>query len=594
METVRETLQKELKVKVSPIEIPIIRRTSGSGEEERLQEAISLFQFLADCLDEFPPDVLRDSIAILDLPFNSQTIPSELNPVSAINHPECFLASMLALAFPEVQWVFPLYYPHSGDKYPYTISFPFKLQEELKELLIKPCALFDASGLRDKIKENMQRTKECPHITQRDKVSASIDEEKPYCFLHSYIAYRLGYRVHPIVTYEAMRGILGEDSEEKVEMVFEDLFLNFPDKPPAVHLSNLEERDKKFSRLGEVQKRFLITVGHRHYGYEEENREYIEKLRGEEKKVRKIYKPTGGFFNILQSAGLLDDFWTRVKEDEMATKPQVEQEGGHSSPGRLLIVAERLIARAEKLLESATSVEDCIHGAVLALEAKELLGYKTPTTSLEAIALRHQLEVKAECMFYGVEYNIDVGNRLKEIEREVDMVARWFHSSIKTRASLDAKMSIVTEVMRIFAEAGQFDEEEECLRFLRKLRRGWAFQTKGIAGLGLKVIHPVRWYVEKLVDSFPLFLTVLLFWPALFALLSLWLVKEFSQSQGPPSWSFKHHFLQSWSTFYGLQPPNFLYSTPGIILTIFLILIGFIHLGVFISYLYTLLTRGRR
>ena len=54
-----------------------------------------------------------------------------------------------------------------------------------------------------------------------------------------------------------------------------------------------------------------------------------------------------------------------------------------------------------------------MYGALLALEAQELLANRTPTTALEALAVRHELEVTAECMFYGVEYNFDVRRRLE-------------------------------------------------------------------------------------------------------------------------------------------------------------------------------------
>ena len=57
----------------------------------------------------------------------------------------------------------------------------------------------------------------------------------------------------------------------------------------------------------------------------------------------------------------------------------------------------------------------------LLFEAKELLCGRSITTALEAVSLQHQMEVHAECSFYGVAYEIEVDSRFKEIANEVDM-----------------------------------------------------------------------------------------------------------------------------------------------------------------------------
>ncbi len=106
----------------------------------------------------------------------------------------------------------------------------------------------------------------------------------------------------------------------------------------------------------------------------------------------------------------------------------------HSAPGRLLLIAEKLLDRSQKLLKGVQSVTDAIQAARLELEAKEILIGRTPTITLEALALQHQAEVEAECMFYGVEYDLNVDSRIKDIQKEIKSICEWFHPSAKKRS----------------------------------------------------------------------------------------------------------------------------------------------------------------
>src|SRR5205085_6309754 len=136
-----------------------------------------------------------------------------------------------------------------------------------------------------------------------------------------------------------------------------------------------------------------------------------------------------------------------------------------------LVIASRLIQRADHVLQSASSLPQAIHGALLALEAQEYLGHRTPTTSLEALALKHQLEVLAECMFYGVEYNMDVMSRFQEIQKEVDSIGWWFQPGSRKLSKLNAEIRIVSEMLKMFRDHSQFDEEQKSLKRIRTLHR---------------------------------------------------------------------------------------------------------------------------
>jgi hypothetical protein len=547
---------------------------------------------------------VADSMARLDPLYVPTTRPDGSEEI--FNPEPGQLFGLMVLAHPEVHWAF-LFQPsdlppeNAIDLFRYTTqdqsqaktvdTLKAKTLKEVIELLAcRYHSLFDPSGLRSSIRAIVKERHHHP-VRIRDRVAAAIDEEEPYAFLHSYLAYKLGYRVHLVTTEKLMSKLFGKEGRDgdsrPADLTFQDIFLNFPDHTGTEPQSHLPERFEKFSRLQESERHIFVSVGHRHSASYEANRAFFRDQHALGKKIKKVFKPSGGMYNLLKDAGLLNRYWKNLKEWIKRTAPpkEPEPEGGtHSAPGRLVVIAERLNDRAEKILEKAQTVQECILGATLALEASELLGYRTPTTALESIALRHQLEVKAECMFYGVSYNINVKERLKEIKLEVEAVARWFHHSVKRQSILNAQMSIITEIARLFREYGQFDEEQDCMRRLRDLNRCWYFTR-----------HPclfwfwlLRWYVEKLVGSFPAFVTMVLAWPFLFGVLSSLMKAGFKNSA---EWKFWDHIAHAYFTFFGLQPLEFPAEWKAGLLAVLIVLAGFLHLGIFIAHLYTLIMR---
>jgi hypothetical protein len=586
------------------------------------QDYVAAFHTMADSLEEelSKNSSTRAPLVIVDTCFFGSPQQSSwaghfrLSDWHPLHKDPSSLFAMLVLAYPEVHWIF---YTHEKpekfvglDATPQanqtdqlrirewqTLSFwegsdlsaDSSLQKLLKCGRLNPCFLFDATGLRNYFHGKISDENKSHVVRQREGCAAAIDEEEPYAFLHGYLAYKLGYRVHLVTTERIMAQLFGEtQGGTPADLTFQDIFLNFPDHIGTEPQSHLPERFEKFSRLQESERHIFVSVGHRHSASYEANRAFFRDQRARGTKIRRVFKPSGGMYNLLKDAGLLNRYWKNLKEWIKRTAPpkEPEPEGGtHSAPGRLVVIAERLNNRAEKILQEAQTVQECILGATLALEASELLGYRTPTTALEAIALRHQLEVKAECMFYGVGYTIDVKSRLKEIEMEVKAVARWFHGSVKKRSLLNAQLSIITEIARIFREYGQFDEEQICLQRLRDLNRRWYFLTHP----WFIPFWPLRWYVEKLVGSFPAFVMMVLAWPFLFGVLSN-LMKAFKNSA---EWKFWDYVAHAYFTFFGLQPLEFSPKFPAEwkALAVLIVLTGFLHLGIFIAHLYTLIMR---
>ena len=571
---------------------------------------LNTYESISDLLEtSASPADLRQSTAILALPLQDliqlNIRPNPLSITEQKKSPAVTLASMLILTFPEVHWIFfggdgPAHSAtHAQELRPHHLSSA-TLRERFA-LNSESSQLFDPSGLRNYIRrcvnEGADTRTTLPNLPLRDELAAAIDDEEPYAFLHGYLAYKLGYRCHMVTTEAMMEHVFISQKEgaaapspPKVDLAFEDMFLNFPDRSTTgMHLSRLKKRDALYNTLEGVEQRIFVTAGHKHIDWHEDNQTYLESLRSKGKTVRLIYKPTGGIYNILESGRLLSQYWRRHGQEMRNAKPSnigtSAQAGGHSAPGRLLLIAEKLIGRAESLLREGHTVQDCLHGATLALEAQEFLSFRTPTTSLEAIALRHQLEVKAECMFYGIGYSKDVKNRFREIEDEVNAVARWFHPSLRKRSALNAQMSVLTEVMRIFREYGQFDEEQQCLNHLRKLNRRGAFWKRPWLG----IFYPIRWYIETLVGSFSLFIVALLTWPIIFGVAGWFIAETFGTDTRLDSLS--DYITHGYIMFFGLQPLGFPRGPGAQPLTFIMLFMGFVHLGIFISHLYTLISR---
>lgn len=386
----------------------------------------------------------------------------------------------------------------------------------------------------------------------------------------------------------------GSGGSSEIALSLEDRYLNFPDKDPelTLHLSDPDVRNDVFGKLREVPHRVLVTTGHEQgvaaSSLRRRLKEWWETWRHTETRRSTIYKPWSGIFDIWEQVNARGqaEWFVWPPATDMDDRPAG---GGHSAHGRLLLVAEQLIARAQRILETARNLPDSIHGAVLALEAKEYLGHRTPTTSLEALALQHQFEVLAECRFYGVEHNMNVANRFADIERELASIGEWFRPAKRKRSRLNAELRIVSELLLIFREHSQFDEEQQALVKLRALHRGlWLRRHSRWAW----VLWPLRAYIETLLRSLGWLVGGFMFWVA--ALSCLYVLSGHG-GQGYRVDHYWHGFVDAMISFVGLSPPHdfeTMWGSPGALRVCMLAFaLGFLHLGIFITHLYAILTR---
>lgn len=450
--------------------------------------------------------------------------------------------AMLILTFPEIRWVFGVM-RGAGDQEQDIVR-----DHGLLSLLAAGAdPLFDGTGLRewvrrqarqdDKNATNDRPTSDRPrHLPKRSQVAVAIDDERSYAYFHSYVAYRFGFRAFPVTDENLMEELLGEHGSLKgspqLRLSIEDLFLNFPDRCDR-HLntrwSDLQVRSQNLPALdGSNVLRMFVTSGQKKGTDEdrlERNRNFREILHEEERLGTMLYKPISGVFDLWKDSGLMsllcdgrqpgqaDGF---VWPPHFPDFPESDQNHDHSAPGRLLEIATRLEARAERLLGNVHCAIRAVQGAVLAVEAMELLGEKAQTTFLEALALKHEFETIAECQFYGVQSRFDVRSRMRDVRLEVRELGRYFNQKKRKEAEWNAEAAILNCLIRTYQEYNQFDEELDVQIQNRVIhRRLWFKKRMLIAGDQLRWLNPFYWtacYVHGLLKSVPLFLLALVLW----------------------------------------------------------------------------------
>ena len=544
---------------------------------------------------------LLNAIVIIDVP--SLHSFDDLDPIDRTKDWTA-VVGMLILAFPEVHWVlFGPYRPAgrllSRSHFLRTASFFQDLGDILDLHDDGFVALFDPASLRHEIRSRLQPRSDASYVPLRKHCAAAIDEEQNYAYFNAYTAYRFGFRCHVVTSHGLMNEILKDEGETELQLTFEDIYLNFPDKRQS--LSKILTRDKEFRALRRVGKRIFVTGGHKLTAAERTtwhlNNKYLRRRKPLGYYSKVMFKPESGVFDIWNRSGLRQKFKSTGGKAEGFVWPPpkaqaVSDTGGtHSAPGRLLLVAELLIRRAGRILKNAETVPDIILGATLALEAEEYLGHRTPTTSLEAVSLKHQLEVLAECMFYGVEYHLDTKSRFREIESEMESIGVWFRSKTRDVSKLNAEIGIQSELVLSFRNFNQFNEEQATLSRVRHLyRRLWFRRHKSWAWL----FYPARWYFDQLLSSLAVFVAALVGWLLAFGATFTFLVN--SPGELTADSPYLHGFEMAITSFFGMQPAHDLKDLEQagafiVWLTIVLIILSFIHLGIFVSHLYSIIAR---
>lgn len=550
------------------------------------------------------------------------------------------LIATLILTFPEVKWVFGCATAVNTEN---DISWDSVFSYCSLPSLLEPddgCPHFDSSGLRAWVRQYTNEgtlKNESLRLGIRSKTCAAIDDEASFAHFHAYTAYRFGLRAEAITTWKLMKHRFGVDDGKPhgFWLLLEDMSLKFADCKAGVKLHKLgrlqqnatkaekkkDTREDNLCKLNSTnpliensEYRFLITSGQTDDQGKEDlgiNKEYLKQkyhvealTKQRKEKYSKnsnekldepvVLKPVSGMFDLWSKIGLMKESNGRGYVAEFLPYRDggaSDKSGGHGAPGRLGLIASKLVKRATIINEHVLSVEDAVLGAVLATDALELIGCRAPTTAFDALSLKHQLEVIAECKFSGIEYNIEFKRRLIEIENDITFIFKKTDS--KQSVKDNVQMILLTRLVRIFREHGQFDEEQQCMRQVRKLNNSlWLNQQSCLTWLICVV--PLR-YVELLLSSFFTFVGWIVFWLILIG--AGFMCFEFISSSY--NW-FLCGLQDSVSSFFSMGAPfradTFCKSDLKVsglyaLLSSFTIFLGALHLGIFISYVYSLIAR---
>lgn len=546
------------------------------------------------------------------------------------------LLALLILTFPEVRWIFGVIQRGAGDRCAGEGGFPAE-EHDLLSLLTRPRRhpLLDPTGLREWVRERTNEKlrelarqesgegkagedPEAPQLPRRASLCASIDEEVEFACMHGYAAWRYGFRSELVTSWSLMEYLFGKEAKKRgghgYDLLLEDMRLQFPDKPGKdVHLSYLERRrdgknEEGAGRAGHCplldddhdtsRHRFLITTGQ--MGKDKDllraNERYLaRKVFG---RGAVLYKPVGGILDLWERTNLIEDLEGEGRPGNapgFIWPPEFCEEGpfdGHGAPGKLALVATTLLRRASQLRTTATMVTDFLRGAVLATEATELLAGRTPNLTLSGLALKHEFEVRAECAFVGAGYHFSLGRRLKELEQEVQAVAKWCHKPSRKRIGWDAQTTVLGRLVLLYREFGQQEEENACLVALRRLNRKLR-RPKGLNAF----FNPFAWmvhgalaYGEWLLASFSHLVLMTLLWIVSLA--------AGASEIGVASYYDPIHATSqvfSWTIGGGAQAfphaAGLMRESMLMVLSWVGVVIGVFHLGILISYLYSLIAR---
>lgn len=552
---------------------------------------------------------------------------SNLNPLNEAATWDTIIA-MLILAFPEVRWVFGSISVKGLLNDAEKIIKSHSLGTFISPIVHDP--LFDPTGLRSLVRMNANRAlgnvvDPISPIPVRNASAAAIDDEEAYALLHAYSAYRFGFLADAVTSWTQMRELFqGSPGIHGYSVLFEDINLHFPDRPEQIHLSDFQKRGaprppgmepESCPALGYddgpwSQKcfRIIVTGGYSGSGTNTAgiNKAWLDEHQPGYNGL--VMKPVGGIFDFWRKSGLLErlcDGKAQGQSKEFHWPPQIEdgpiEASRHSAPGKLMLLATHLVRRADALRQEASLVRECLRGAVLATDALELLGFRTPTLALQALCLKHEFEVKAEVAFMGVGHHFELELRFQEMGRDVEIAANFFQQKRRSLAYYDSLVSIINRIMLVFREAGQFDEEQECLRRQRRWNRMLSFHRHA-RNPGMWAINIILGYAELLVSSFP---------ALIFAVLGWWLVLTLAWLAIGLDWSWPvvvnaikatigsfiganlldlpEKIKNSFGT-YPLKPEHWAYLGQ-LGLSLVSAIIGYFHLGVFVSYFYSTVAR---
>jgi len=596
------------------------------------------------------------------------------------------LVSMLVLAFPDLHWCFATIMPVE-DKARKALE-RFHGLDSLEEDKAPYSNLFDGSGLRNMIRLRVDTGKGNPKLVRRspDGVMIAIDDERQYANFSALVAYRNGYRCFAIDSQALALELLGGESPtldgQQIHWSVEDCYLKFadfkkndlPENPNPNHERGLKDFDYRLLALKSLKRRQVLTMVSSEKELAESHCQKEEDRKRNEMPPSRtapwtLPKPVGGLndrkwrFHVStpdeerMKSGLdpeppsgpftwinrlprwirCPDCVSRAMSDGASDAAAQPEKSTHSAPGRLVEVANVLIARARWLCQIADSTSSplpAIRAAVLAKDAQELLLKRTPTTSVMAIELRHEAEMRAESTFAGVVLSKwNVRDRIAEIREEVEEVLkprdkacdtvrpqRWVDCVRRIRRNAweswkefwegrsrqrdTALGGIISRLLAALDGKHQLDAEFELLKEDRRLhnRVHWHQQIDGGKWLCKVISLPAfcgMRYLNWLLNGLPRLVASSMLWMLLLTFPLAWLGRPRVISDSELKTTI---FMDSID---GLQYSVFTFLSIGhpsaygqelkhlgwFAVVVLMMIVGLFHIGILISHLYHIASR---
>ena len=488
------------------------------------------------------------------------------NVWSVGEHSGIGLAAEIALSFPEIYTV-SMHSPHPGAGSENRLS-P-KVNEmhsvrfaELSRLtsLIRLHAdgfrtLFDASGLRAELKKQVTDMHFSDESTQhrsaykkimasrQESIAAVIDDEPEFAMCNGFRAYSAGYRVWPVTSSGSYRFAVTQSETDafisppdKYDVLVTDWDLAFTDDVPGESVqagggADPSKADPGASDVGSLlQREPPHPKRFNHATIVTSNPMTIDPdLLGGETVV--VNKPIRGIYRLLSadpggdskrtSLGDNHDHVRRTESSSGKTPRKARTAGStpqsasnkqsrHAVPHATAITARRLIRRARSIKQSNPDFVQSIAATAFAMEAKEILGGRARTQSVEAVVLSVEFELRAHISFFGVADVLDAGPRLDEACDEIDSLFSIEGSQASGNTGIDqdkvlelriacedTKSQMLVQLRNVLREANQMDAVLRSLRLYGKSRNNlnW-LNAKSHLRRGLKQ-HGEAWRLVR-------------------------------------------------------------------------------------------------
>lgn len=351
-------------------------------------------------------------------------------------------------------------------------------------------SLFDPTGLRtlcklrlianifasgnDRGRPNLEQTLEQRTILAKrlENVALAVDEDQSSALFHAYGCYRFGYRSSTVTDFRFFDDPDTWKAPGAHRIVLRDTDLRFPDihgrEPPRQGQdqrsvrARLEDVTSDLWTLGPApefspklaQGWWVRTIAAGEPGLKEKlwpditEEERVLGQRGND--LVGIPKPLSSLYDL----GLVLPGDPRPLAAGIVPPRRLEGNSGHFAPYINLPLASELLVQAKRL-----SGEHELHwliGAILALEADEVLLGMSEYTGLEAIRWLHRCEVRAEIRSVGFSGSLHIHSRKQELESLVN------HRYSKDELSRDHFLSRLWDDLRsLYKSTEQFHAAEE-------------------------------------------------------------------------------------------------------------------------------------